>query len=117
VRLPLHEGLLPSRQEAERGGAPSRDGHPRRVLVVDDNRDSADSLRMLLRHLGHEVRVAYDGEEAVQLAAAFRPLVLLLDIGLPGMNGYEVARHARRQPWGKDVLLIAVTGWGQEEDR
>ncbi len=89
----------------------------RRVLVVDDNRDSADSLAMLLELLGNQTRTAYDGVEAVEAAAAFRPDVVLLDIGLPRQNGYEAAREIRRQPWGKSMLLVALTGWGQEEDR
>jgi CheY-like chemotaxis protein len=85
--------------------------------VADDLRDSADSLAMMLRLAGHEVRTAHDGLEAVQAAAAFRPEVALLDIGMPRMNGYEAARHIRQQPWGRGVVLVAVTGWGQEEDK
>jgi CheY-like chemotaxis protein len=67
--------------------------------------------------MGHEFQTAYDGLEAVQAAAAFRPDVVLLDIGMPKMNGYEAARHIREQAWGKDMLLVALTGWGQEEDK
>src|SRR5262249_11514831 len=89
----------------------------RRILAVDDNRDAADSLTLMLRIMGHETRTAYDGLEAVQAAAIFKPEVILLDIGLPKMNGYEAARHIRQQPWGKDVVLLAITGWGQEEDK
>jgi CheY-like chemotaxis protein len=88
-----------------------------RILVVDDNQDAAASLAMLLRLTGNEVRTAHDGEEAVRAAGEFRPRVVLLDIGLPKMTGYEVARIIRQQPGGKDMTLIAVTGWGQEEDR
>src|SRR5688572_25818266 len=88
----------------------------RRILVVDDNLDSADSLGMLLRTLGNEVRTAHDGLEAVGVAAAFQPDVVLLDIGLPKMNGYDVARRVRDLR-GEAVVLIAVTGWGQAEDR
>ena len=87
------------------------------VLIVDDNRDSADTLAMLLRVLGHEVRTAYDGEQGIQAAEALRPDVALLDIGMPGLNGYDACRRIREQPWGKGILLIALTGWGQEEDR
>ena len=72
---------------------------------------------MMLRITGMEVRTAYDGLEAVEAAAAFNPDVVLLDIGLPKLNGYEAARRIREQPWGKDMVLVAVTGWGQEEDR
>jgi CheY-like chemotaxis protein len=89
----------------------------RRILVVDDNRDAADSLGLLLRLMGNEVRTAHDGLEAVGAAAAFRPDVVLLDIGLPKLSGYEVARRIREQEGGKDKLLVALTGWGQDEDR
>ncbi len=87
-----------------------------RILVVDDNRDSADSLAMLLRIMGNEVHTAHDGLEAVGAAGVFRPDVVLLDIGLPKLNGYEAGRRIREQQ-GKGVVLIALTGWGQEEDR
>lgn len=88
-----------------------------RLLVVDDNRDAASSLGMLLKTMGNSVRLAHDGDEAVTAACEFRPQVVFLDIGLPKMNGYEVARCIRKEPWGKEIVLIAVTGWGQEEDR
>jgi PAS domain S-box-containing protein len=88
-----------------------------RILIVDDNRDNADSLAMLLQIMGNETRTAYDGQQGVVAAGEFRPAVVLLDIGLPKLNGYEACRRIRQQPWGKDMLLIAVTGWGQEEDR
>jgi CheY-like chemotaxis protein len=88
-----------------------------RILAVDDNRDAADTLALILRMMGHETQMAYDGMEALQAAATFRPDVVLLDIGLPKMNGYEAARHIRVQPWGKGMALIALTGWGQEEDK
>ena len=84
---------------------------------MDDNRDAADSLAMMLRLMGHDTQTAHDGLEGVQAAATFRPKVVLLDLGLPEMNGYEVARHIREQPWGRHMIVIAVTGWGQEEDR
>jgi len=89
----------------------------RRILVVDDNQDSATTLAMLLKLSGHEVHTANDGLEAVEAAGTFRPHVVLLDIGLPNLNGYEVARQIREQPWGKDMVLVALTGWGQEESR
>lgn len=90
---------------------------PRRILVVDDNRDSADSLARLLQLLGHQTEIAYDGPSAVESADEFRPEVVLLDVGLPGLDGFEVARRIRAQAWGKDLMLIAATGWGQAEDR
>lgn len=89
----------------------------RRILVVDDNRDSAKTLEMLLKLTGNETQTAYDGLEAVEAAAKFKPDVVLLDIGLPKLNGCEACRRIRGQPWGKDVTLVALTGWGQDEDR
>jgi signal transduction histidine kinase/CheY-like chemotaxis protein len=88
-----------------------------RILIVDDLKDSADSLAMLLSLLGHEAHTAYDGEAGVAAAEKLRPDVVLLDLGMPKMNGYEACRHIRQQPWGEDMFLIAVSGWGQEGDR
>ena len=88
-----------------------------RILVVDDNWDSATSLAMLLKLAGNETHTAFDGLEAVEAATTFRPDVVLLDLGLPKLSGYEVARKIREQPWGKEMVLVAVTGWGQDEDR
>jgi len=89
----------------------------RRILVVDDNLDSATTLAMLLKIMGHETHLAHDGLEAVEAAGTFRPDVVLLDIGLPKLNGYDACRRIREQPWGKSVVLVALTGWGQDEDR
>jgi len=88
-----------------------------RILVVDDNRDSAASLAMLLESMGNDVRTAHDGEEALRAASEFLPHVGLLDIGLPKMNGYDAAQAIRQEPWGKNMVLVAVTGWGQEDDK
>jgi PAS domain S-box-containing protein len=88
-----------------------------RLLVVDDNRDSVDSLSVLLRLMGNEVRMAFDGVEAVDVAGEYRPDVVLLDVGLPRRNGYDAARLIRSEPWGRDIVLIALTGWGQDQDR
>lgn len=87
-----------------------------RILVVDDNRDAADTLGMFLRAKGHDVRIAYDGVEGVGAALAFKPQVVLLDIGLPKLFGYDVARELREK-FGQSVLIVAITGYGQEEDR
>jgi PAS domain S-box-containing protein len=117
VRLPVIEAPVPAPQQAgEDRQAPPR-GAKLRILVVDDNRDAADSLTMLLELKGHDVHTAYDGLAAVEAAETSRPDVVLLDVGLPKMNGYEAARHIRQQPWGKPMTLVAVTGWGQEEDK
>jgi PAS domain S-box-containing protein len=89
----------------------------RRILVVDDNHDAADSLGMLLRMMGNEVHTAHDGLEAVGAAAAFQPDIVLMDIGLPKLNGYEAACRIRAQEGGAGILLVALTGWGQEEDQ
>jgi CheY-like chemotaxis protein len=114
VRLPLARvGELHAPAADARAGEPRQS---RRILVVDDNRDAADSLCMLLKSRGHDVRVAYDGLEAVGAAVTFNPDVVLLDIGLPKLSGHEAARRIRDSRGG-DVLIIAVTGWGQEEDR
>lgn len=88
-----------------------------RVLVVDDNRDSANTLSRILGHMGNDICTAYDGKEGLDAAKEFRPDVVILDIGLPILNGYEVCRRIREQPWGADIMVIAVTGWGQDEDR
>jgi len=89
----------------------------RRVLVVDDNRDSADTLSTLLQVLGCEVAVAYDGEEALAVGREFKPDAVLLDLGMPRLNGFETCECMRREAWGKAICIVAVTGWGQEEDR
>ncbi len=116
VRLPLSvvAGVV---GQANAGGNGSAVLSHRRVLVVDDNRDAADSLAMLLELLGAEVRVVYCGEDALTLLESYRPAVVLLDIGMPGMDGYEVARQIRNGTQVPEVTLIALTGWGQEADR
>jgi signal transduction histidine kinase len=91
-------------------------GVARRILVVDDNQDSSEMTAVLLSMWGQNPRVAFDGPEALAAARSFRPEIVLLDIGLPGLDGYEVARRLRSEPWGKELLLVAVTGWGQASD-
>jgi PAS domain S-box-containing protein len=115
VRLPAPPSRgVPGADEIE---VTRRVGAPLRILVVDDNRDTADSLRMLLSLGGREVRTAGDGIQAVTEAEQFRPDLVLLDIGLPVMDGYEVAREIRSRPWGSETVLVALTGWSREEDR
>jgi CheY-like chemotaxis protein len=87
------------------------------VLVADDNEDAVESAAMVLTLNGNEVKLASDGLEAVEAAGRYRPDVVLLDIGMPKLNGFEACRRIRSEPWGKDMLVVAVTGWGQEEGR
>jgi PAS domain S-box-containing protein len=119
VRLPLSAQGNDERQVGEMGPqayeSPSPSGY--RLLVVDDNQDAANSLAMLLRLQGHEVRVAYSGAAALEMTKTYAPDVVFLDIGMPGMDGYEVARRLRQQAGLEDVVLAALTGWGQQEDR
>jgi PAS domain S-box-containing protein len=116
VHLPLVE------RDAEVMGvnepvAPTNMLPPRRILVVDDNQDSASSLGMLLKLLGADVHVVYNGPDALEAVVSYKPDVVLLDIGMPGMDGHEVARRIRRMPRGRELTLIALTGWGQDKDR
>ena len=119
IRLPLRmqrpRELMQSSLTAESGANGSKPGH--RILLADDNRDALDSLATLLQCDGHEVHTAGDGAEALEVAAQCRPNVVLLDIGMPKLDDYEVARRIRAEPWGKSAVLIALTGWGQDEDR
>lgn len=115
VRLPRAVLVSDGRVAEAAGHAAAR--RPLRVLVADDNVDGAESLAMLLEAAGHEVHLAYDGVQALELAERVRPGVVLLDIGMPGLSGYEVAQRIRCEPWGGAIRLIAMTGWGQEEDK
>ncbi len=115
VRLPTLAG--PPERLPEPAIDPASPVTARRILIVDDNQDSTDSLAQLLELAGHETAKAYDGLAAVEMAAVFRPEVVLLDLGLPKLNGYDTAKKIREQPWGKDMVFVALTGWGQEEDQ
>jgi len=115
VRLPIAVGVSDASAPGETQDKTS--AATQRILVVDDNKDSADSLALLLELTGHEVFTSHDGQHALDLVEQRRPDVVLLDIGLPMLSGHEVCRRIRQQPWGKDIVLIALTGWGQEEDR
>jgi PAS domain S-box-containing protein len=116
VRLPVTENVVP-----EVAPANSEDDKPivkkRRLLIADDLKDNADSLAMLLRVMGHDVHTAYDGEDAVVAAERFKPDMVLLDIGMPRLNGYDACRRIRHQSWSKGVVFVALTGWGQADDR
>ena len=87
------------------------------MLVADDLRDSADSLGLLIELMGHTVEIAYDGEAALSAAERFRPDIVLLDLGMPKLDGFEVSRRIRAAPWSESMRLVAQSGWGQEEDR
>jgi signal transduction histidine kinase len=117
VRLPVLAESAMSALTQEPSRHREQPATARRVLVVDDNHDSAESLALLLQLTGYEVKMAHDGLEAVEAAAKLLPQVVLLDIGMPNLNGYDAARQIRQQAWGKDMVLIALTGWGQEQDR
>ncbi|MEX0610587.1 MAG: response regulator, partial [Pirellulales bacterium] len=115
VRLPVVLGLLKETNnlDGQKIAATSK----RRILVVDDNENAAQMLGMLLKALGNDVRMVFDGLSAIKLAAEFRPDVVLLDIGMPQIDGYETARLIRQEPWGSTLVLAALTGWGQEDDK
>jgi CheY-like chemotaxis protein len=118
VRLPVAAGTAPAeaapirRPEAMPGPAGGR-----RVLVVDDNEDVRSTLAGMLARMGNDVWTAQDGLQAVAAAARFRPEQVLLDLRMPNLNGYDAAQRIREQPGGRDVILVAHTGWGQEQDR
>ncbi len=114
VRLPLSTQSIQKKSTAEKW---VNSTNSKRILVVDDNADAAESLALLLELTGHITRIAADGATGVALAEEFRPEVILLDIGLPDINGYEVAQRIRQQAWGRKIVLIAATGWGQEKDK
>jgi signal transduction histidine kinase len=117
VYFPYSTIEAPAPEQPGGSGIPAAVARPLRVLIADDNRDSAQSLGILLELSGHEVYMAHDGVGALSLAAQKTPEVALLDIGMPGMDGYEVAAKIRRESWGAEMTLIAITGWGQEEDK
>lgn len=114
VRLPCKTDVADVAVEHLESNTP----HSRhRVLVVDDNRDSAALLGLVLKVLGNEIELAHDGLEAVATAQLYRPTIILMDLGMPKMNGYDAAREIRRHDWGKKMILVALTGWGQDEDK
>jgi len=118
VRLPLATtDMQESPTHVSTAPVPSPRGTPHRILVVDDNADAADTLTILLKLGQHETRTVYSGPDAVQAASEFRPEIVFLDIGLPGMNGYEVAQRLRGELRMQDCVLVALTGWGTEDDR
>ncbi|MBI3652561.1 MAG: GAF domain-containing protein [Acidobacteria bacterium] len=118
VRLPIvAQRQAPLPEAVERSKEAKRLGAPYRILIVDDNEDSMGWLATMLKIMGNEVRTAHDGEAGIAAAAAFRPDLILMDLGMPKMNGYEAAQRIRREPWGRQPFLVALTGWGAAEDR
>ena len=117
IRLPAAMAHLEVPEPAKSPAGEVEPSARRRILVVDDNVDAADSLGCLLEVLGHEVRIANDGEAGVAVARQFQPDMVLMDIGMPKLNGYEAASRIRQQPWGQAMVLVALTGWGQADDR
>ena len=113
VRAPASVARKAARPAADEGTEPMA---PHRILIADDNADSAESMGMLLRLMGNDVRIANDGLDAVEQAEAFQPDIVLMDIGMPRLDGYEAARRIRKQHWSRDTLLVAVTGWGPSDD-
>ncbi len=117
VRLPVARKPEPTPDPAARKTEARPCATSRRILVVDDNQDSATTLSQILSMMGHDTRTAHDGLAALEVAEGFEPEVALLDLGMPKLNGYDTARRLREKPWGRQMLLVALTGWGQEEDR
>lgn len=117
VRLPLLAASLNGDRLLPNVAAPGAETNAHRVLVVDDNKDAAETLCMLLQLTGHEVRSAHNGPDALAACDAFAPDIVFLDISLPGMSGYDVARSLRAHAQHREVTLVALTGWGTEEDR
>ena len=116
VRIPALAIETEAPEIAQSHGAEATETR-QRVLIADDSQDSATSMGMLLKLLGNEVRVASNGAEAVAIAETFRPDVILMDLGMPELNGYEATQRIRREPWGQGIIIVALSGWGQERDR
>jgi CheY-like chemotaxis protein len=117
LRLPIALDRATAHGETQAGGAELTGTSSVRILVADDHVQSNESLTRLLEMMGHKIRSAYDGEEAFEIARAFAPRIALLDIGMPKLNGYDLCRRIREQPWGKTMILMALTGWGGDRDR
>jgi CheY-like chemotaxis protein len=116
VTLPAALSVAHPSSDLPKGSAASAPTR-RRILIADDNADVSGAFAIMLEALGHEVEIACDGSEAVAKADRFRPDIIVLDIGMPGLNGYAAARHIRQKQWGKNVVLVAITGWGNESDK
>ena len=117
VRLPLFEEAESAATNDSGLASAAAALPPSKIIVVDDNRDAAETLRAVLSIMGHEIRVVHDGVEAVEAAELFQPDLVVMDLGMPRLNGFEAAKRIRQQPWGNEMVLIALTGWGQTDDR
>src|SRR5262249_55244908 len=117
VTLPMLQSAPPPIETSLPEAAQTDAERKQRILVVDDNRDSALSMALMLKLLGNEVRTAHDGVQAVELAESFRPEIVLMDVGMPRLNGYEATRRIKEHQWGKKQIIVALTGWGQAGDR
>jgi PAS domain S-box-containing protein len=117
VHLPIIQVVPDSPERATKPPLPTPERAARHILVVDDNQDSSHSMAMIFELLGHEVRVAHDGLQAIATVEEFQPDIVLMDIGMPNLNGYDATRQIRARPGGADITIIAITGWGQENDR
>jgi CheY-like chemotaxis protein len=117
VHLPLYDAIPAVATPQPPVSDPASHLPSRRILVVDDNKDAAETLALMLKLQGHDVKTAHDGIEALNVAPGFAPHVILLDLGMPKLNGFETANRVRGQPWGRNIALVAVTGWGQPKDR
>ena len=117
VRMPALVTISEAAASSPSDKTRSAPGNGRRILVADDNRDAAATLAKMLTLLGNDVRIAHDGIQAVRTADEYRPEVVLMDVGMPRLNGYDATRQIREQPWGPGAIIIALTGWGQAGDR
>jgi CheY-like chemotaxis protein len=117
VRLPLLDGESAATADDMPEEPPTQPGSKRRILVVDDNRDAAVSMARMLKLMANDVHTAHSGREALSAAESFRPELILMDVGMPDVDGYDTTRRIREQPWGKHIAVYALTGWGQEADR
>ncbi|MDQ8181973.1 ATP-binding protein [Pelagicoccus sp. SDUM812005] len=117
IRLPILRAEPEGGKQSPEGPKPSAKGGKARVLIVDDNRDAATMLSSMIKMFGYDIRIAHDGMEAIEMAGEFQPKAILMDLGMPKMSGYEAAERIRQQSWGKSITLIALTGWGQDEDK
>jgi CheY-like chemotaxis protein len=118
IRLPRSTLVSAAREKtAEPAVAAPATGPHGKILVVDDNRDAAETLALVLEMSGHKILVGHSGREALDLGSRERPDAIILDIGMPDMTGYEAARRIRREAWGRKTFLLAITGWGQEDDK